>query len=91
MFKDQKAISSCIKAFRKKSILGQGGEARTCGLDMCGLYQNRNTINSTQLFANCLLGRGAGNILGSNHRCLYPHFTDKGIVSERLGNGYTCS
>ena len=40
MFKDQKAISSYIRALRKGSILDQGGEARTCGLSMCGLYQN---------------------------------------------------
>ena len=91
MFKDQKSISSCIKAFRKKSILGQGGEVRTCGLDMCGLYQNHNTTNSIHYLLTAYLWGEAGNILGSNHRCLYPHFTDKGIDSERLGNGYTCS
>ena len=41
MLKDQKAISSYIRALRKGSILDQGGEARTCGLNMCGLLKKK--------------------------------------------------
>lgn len=64
MFKDQKAISSCIRAFRKGSVMAQGGEARTCGLAMCGLNQSHNTTYSIHylLIAYWV----PGNIQGNN-------------------------